>query len=230
MVRIGMLSKLLKYLSIPSNRASIGIGSMIIFIAMILVAGIAASVLIGTSNTLETQAMQSGKGTRNEVSSGIRVYQIIGNYNARNVSGTICSRFHNMSIIVTPCSGTDGINLGEAIIQIANNSKICVLSYANVLSSSPSGNGIFSMTSLFDLNASEFSIIVIDDRDGSCTQNNPIINGGDKVLLNINLTACFGGLRGKEDVQGMVIVEEGAPGPFLFRTPGTTSKAVTEFM
>lgn len=225
-----MLKRVLRDLSIHSNRASIGIGSMIVFIAMVLVAGIAASVLITTSNNLEMQAMQSGQDTRDEVASGIRVYQIIGNYNNRNVSGVLTSRFHNMSIMVTPCSGTDGIDLSETVIQIANESKLCLLHYANVFSASVSGSGVFSTPGCFDLNASEFSIIVIDDRDGSCTENNPIINGGDKVLLNINLTACFGGLAGGEDVEGLVIVEEGAPGVFLFRTPRTNSNNVVEFM
>jgi flagellin FlaB len=42
---------------------SIGIGAMIVFIAMVLVAGIAASVLIQTSNRLEMQAMKTGQDT-----------------------------------------------------------------------------------------------------------------------------------------------------------------------
>ncbi|NHJ40547.1 MAG: hypothetical protein FK731_10990, partial [Asgard group archaeon] len=55
---------------------SIGIGAMIVFIAMVLVAGIAASVLIQTSTTLESQAMATGRETTEEVSGGIAVFDI----------------------------------------------------------------------------------------------------------------------------------------------------------
>ena len=57
---------------------SIGIGAMIVFIAMVLVAGIAASVLIQTSTTLESQAMATGRETTDEVAGGIAVFDIEG--------------------------------------------------------------------------------------------------------------------------------------------------------
>jgi flagellin FlaB len=57
---------------------SMGIGALVIFIAMVLVAGIAASVLIQTSTKLENQAMSTGSETTREVSSGIAVYNIEG--------------------------------------------------------------------------------------------------------------------------------------------------------
>ena len=60
---------------------AIGIGAMIVFIAMVLVAGIAASVLVQTSGRLETQAMRSGQETIAEVSSGINVFDIVGKKN-----------------------------------------------------------------------------------------------------------------------------------------------------
>jgi len=55
---------------------AIGIGAMIVFIAMVLVAGIAASVLIQTSARLETQAMATGAETTAEVATGINVVDI----------------------------------------------------------------------------------------------------------------------------------------------------------
>jgi flagellin FlaB len=214
-----------------NSKASIGIGAMIVFIAMVLVAGIAASVLIQTSNQLETQAMSTGQDTKEEVSCGIGVIQIIGQYGNRNISGTHYSRFHNMSIMVTSRAGGSAVNLDETIITISNGSKMCLLKWNTTsFSSAPSGSGIFSMTTLFDIGADDFGIIVIEDADGSCTDSNPVINKGDKAILTVNLSACFNGLASREDIDGMVIPEDGSPGVFLFRTPGTTSKTVVEFM
>ena len=217
------------FCSFFNDKASIGIGAMIVFIAMVLVAGIAASVLIQTSNTLETQALKSGGDTKDEVSAGVRVYQIIGQYGTRNISGTLYSRYHNMSIIVTPCSGTKGIDLSETVVKVVNDSTSIILTYGSVFASAPSGNGVFSTAGAFDLNASQFGIIPLEDRDGSCTSGAPVINEGDKALLTVNLSACFNGLPGREDVHGMVIVEEGAPGVYLFRTPPTSVRTVVEF-
>ncbi len=47
--------------------AAIGLGAMIVFIAMVLVAGIAASVIIQTSTDLEMQAISSGPETITDV-------------------------------------------------------------------------------------------------------------------------------------------------------------------
>jgi flagellin FlaB len=66
-----------------------------------------------------------------------------------------------------------------------------------------------------------FSIIVLEDADGSCVTANPVINRGDHVLLAISAGALFGGLTERTDIWGMVIPESGAPGVFAFRTPAS---------
>ncbi len=227
-MRFKKRKKIYYFLSINNRIASIGIGGLIVFIAMVLVAGIAASVLIQTSDQLERQAMSTGEDTQDEVSAGIRVYEIIGHHNTRTISGTDYKRFHNMSIMVTPRAGASGIDLSETVIAISNGSVKCILSWVTTYSASSSANGLFNTEAAFDLNASEFGIIVVEDRDSSCTRNAPVINEGDKALLTINLSACFNGLESRADVRGMVIVEDGSPGIFLFRTPASTTRTVCE--
>ena len=96
---------------------SIGIGAMIVFIAMVLVAGIAASVLIQTSAKLEIQAMQTGQETTDEVSGGIAVYSVIG-YTASSSDD-----ISKLAIGVRPRSGSEGIDLSEAYLELSDTDK-----------------------------------------------------------------------------------------------------------
>jgi len=227
-----MTNKLKKRLIIAfkhNNISSIGIGGMIVFIAMVLVAGIAASTLIQTSSQLESQAMITGRQTKTEVSSDLDVLKVSGQYGTREISGTNYSRFHNMTILVTPRAASV-INLDEVVVQISDGTNLVILSWNSKFSSSPSGSGVFSTADVFDLNASEFGIIVVEDGDGSCTLGSPSINHGDKAIITVNLSACFSGLTPRTDINGLVLPEHGSPGIFLFRTPATTSKTVIRFL
>ncbi|RLF27360.1 MAG: flagellin [Thermoplasmata archaeon] len=203
---------------------------MIVFIAMVLVAGIAASVLVQTANRLEIQAMQTGDQTRQEVSTGIRVCDIEGQYSDRhiNASGTWHNhtRIHNMTITIAPRAGSGDIDLDEAVLEISNSSVKCILTWdGSTYANSVSSSGVFA-TSAFELSANEFGIIELEDADSSSSSSDPVINRGDRVMLTVNLTACFWGLPERTDVWGMVIPEEGAPGIFAFRTPSSYSDIV----
>ena len=101
---------------------SIGIGAMIVFIAMVLVAGIAASVLIQTSTRLEAQAMLAGRETTEEVSTGLAVFDIEG-YTSDSTGGKI----EKMVIMVRPRAGSDSIDLGETYIELSNSSRKIIL-------------------------------------------------------------------------------------------------------
>jgi archaeal flagellin FlaB len=59
-----------------SRKAEMGMGTLILFIAMILVAAVAASVLISTTGTLQNKALSTGKATASEVGTSLNVIQI----------------------------------------------------------------------------------------------------------------------------------------------------------
>ena len=201
---------------------SIGIGAMIVFIAMVLVAGIAASVLIQTSTNLESQALATGQETTHEVSTGIDVVNIEGH----NSSGSI----DYLAIVVRPRAGSADIDLGQAVIEISDSSTKNFLVYdSSFYTGVSSVNGDIFTQSFYTAGATNFSIIVLEDADGSCSSgSNAVINSGDYVILGVNTSACFGGLSARDDVWGLVIPEEGSPGVINFKCPASFTDAVIE--
>lgn len=204
---------------------AIGIGAMIVFIAMVLVAGIAASVLIQTSNRLETQAMATGSDTTAEVASGLDIVDVEGH---ANTSADICY----LGVMIRPRAGSDDIDLSHAFIEISDTSKKLVLNYTSQLfvpQASLDGD-IFLNTNFDKLAANSFSVMVVEDPDSSCSSSTPIINRGDKVILSIDAadTNGFAQISERTDVWGMVVPEHGAPGIISFRTPATYTTNVMD--
>jgi len=58
------------------KKAEMGMGTLIIFIAMILVAAVAAGVLITTTGTLQNKALKTGKATTNEIGTSLSPVEI----------------------------------------------------------------------------------------------------------------------------------------------------------
>jgi len=204
------------------NIGSIGIGAMIVFIAMVLVAGIAASVLIQTSTTLESQALATGRETTVEVSTGLSVVGISG----ANTSGLIT----DLAIIVRTRAGSEEIDLAQTVIEISNSSVKNFLTYDDAtITLADAVNGNMFTPAFYPATATDFTIIVLEDADGSCSAaDSAVINSGDYVALCIDTTSCFNGLSPRQDVWGLVIPEDGSPGVIHFRTPPSFTDDVME--
>jgi flagellin FlaB len=213
--------------SLRTSSASIGIGSMIIFIAMVLVAGIAASVLMQTSTRLEMQALRTGQETIAEVASGLRVVSVEG----YNVSGLMTK----MAIEISPRAGSPDIDLSQAILEISDSTNKYILRYtsSNKFTNSSSIEGdVFtdhSGTAWSGASATEFTVVVFQDADGSCTSASPIINFGDHVIIAVDTSDIFsGGISPRTDVVGMILPEEGAPGIIGFTSPSSYTDTIME--
>jgi flagellin FlaB len=63
---------------LTDNRGQVGIGTLIVFIALVLVAAIAAGVLINTAGFLQTQAEQTGQDSTDQVADNINVIGEVG--------------------------------------------------------------------------------------------------------------------------------------------------------
>jgi len=217
---MGKITKKLK----ADDIGDMGIGAMIVFIAMVLVAGIAASVLIQTANRLETQAMQTSKETMTEVSTGLTVTEITG-YRRSNDTNIVL-----MTITIQPRAGSFSIDLNQTYVEVSDSDKKVIIRYNG------SVNGIFTEQEdiggdLFDFDfypedGDTFGIIVLEDPRNSLSLESPVIKKGGKVMLTINVSAIFSNdLETRKDVWGLIQPEEGAAGVYAFSTPASYPKS-----
>jgi flagellin FlaB len=203
---------------IDKDVGAIGIGAMIVFIAMVLVAGIAASVLIQTSTSLESQAMKTGSDTIEEVSTGLAVFDIKG-YAA--TSGNL----DKLSICVRPRAGSADIDLNETFVELSDTNYKIVFNYSwTCYVADGSGQDDVFGADFFPAHAGYFGLLVLEDADDSCAGGTPVINKGDKVLLGIDTATSFPdntGINARTDMWGLVVPEQGSPGVIAFTTPSS---------
>ncbi len=199
---------------ILDKKGMMGIGTMIIFIAMVLVAAVASSVLIQTSQTLQERAYKVGAETIQEVSGGLEVKDIVGYTNANK------TYIEYMAMVMTLTAGSPYIALQNVVITLQLD-NMTVLAYdANIVAGSVSIDGVFHTLDHSLLNASNFGIIVIHDADSSIIGTGGM-NFGDTAFVVVNLTAATQsiGVGPRSDIWGNIIPEIGLDAVYFLRTP-----------
>jgi len=94
------------------ERGQVGIGTLIVFIAMVLVAAIAAGVLINTAGFLQTQAEATGQESTSQVSDRLQIVSQSGEFNQTTNNMT------NLSFVVAQSPGSDNIDLNETSVEL----------------------------------------------------------------------------------------------------------------
>ncbi|MBN2111073.1 MAG: flagellin [Methanosarcinaceae archaeon] len=190
------------------KRAQIGIGTLIIFIAMVLIASVAASVLIQTSGVLQQKAQSTGKQATQEVSSNLIVKSIEG-VRAKDSSTSMASNISLLKVRVGLNVGSSPVDLNQLIISItdgtntndliyANNDKTYGSAMENFSTSADAAANLYNLTTGTKADPGNngeyfFTVQKIRDEDLSFSQSNPIMNTGDLILIYMS-TASDGDL------------------------------------
>ena len=99
-------------LILANKEAMVGIGTLIVFIAMILVAAVAASIIIQTSENLQQRAQSVSTQTIREVSSGMVINDVIG---LTDINKT---RITHLVLSVRPRAGSRDIDLSLCTVSV----------------------------------------------------------------------------------------------------------------
>jgi len=107
------------------DEAAIGIGTLIVFIALVLVAAIAAAVIIKTAYSLKDQAESTGQGAINEVAGSFKVISLVGE---RTTGPPLSANINTLWVYLTVWDGSRGIDMSKARIICRSTTNLKELS------------------------------------------------------------------------------------------------------
>ena len=106
-----------------NKKADMGIGTLIIFIAMLVVAGITANVLIQTVQSLQSRALETGRQTQRAISTFPVINRIVG------VDTDMSIQDFRLELRLSP--GSEPIDLSRAMISLETNTAGYSLVYSD---------------------------------------------------------------------------------------------------
>ncbi|RDZ97525.1 hypothetical protein DEQ92_21275, partial [Haloferax sp. Atlit-6N] len=153
----------------------VGIGTLIVFIAMVLVAAIAAGVLVNTAGFLQATAEDAGQESVNKVTNRVDVVSTHGMVNQSGGSTTI----DTLNLTVRMAAGSGSVDINSTTIKYLSGSTARTLVHNNTSTGVADPN----------LTNNEFVSEPLDDDDTSY----PVLNSqADRFEVRINTSVVEG--------------------------------------
>ncbi len=175
------------------NKGMMGIGTLIIFIAVILVAAVAAAVLISTAGSLQQRGISTGSQAEEGVSTGAEAVAVMG---------TDASSSHTIDyfeVLLRMQAGSDPMNLNNTVILVDTATTSQSLDYG--------GTGIAS---------SGTTLYIVNYVKSGPEQEDNYLSRGDVLKLFFQST---GSVEENKKVRIKVIPRIGQPTLIEFTTP-----------
>ena len=138
------------------DRGQVGIGTLIVFIAMVLVAAIAAGVLINTAGFLQSSAEQTGEESQEQVTNRLTVQSVTGeSIDTSSDPGTV----GEIQLNIKKAPGADDIDVSDVTIRYLAPAGAADLTGVDSLGGDASAATTFGITGITD----SVDSTVIDD-------------------------------------------------------------------
>ncbi|WP_042665699.1 archaellin/type IV pilin N-terminal domain-containing protein [Haloferax sp. ATB1] len=157
------------------DRGQVGIGTLIVFIAMVLVAAIAAGVLVNTAGFLQATAEDAGEQSVNKVTNRVEVLNAHGTVGDSEV-------IDNMTLTIRLAAGSSSVDMNESSIKYLSDDTVTTLT-------NQSDDGETNDVRPY-ADSDEFLMDEVTDDDGSFGVLNSM---NDRYEVKINTSAIEGG-------------------------------------
>lgn len=182
--------------------AEMGVGTLLIFIAMILVAAVAAGVLVQTAYQLQQQAETTGDQALLEISTALKTLAAYGTTDAT------LTQITDLYLKVALSAGSPVINLADLVIEISTGDVDDSL----LFSDTGSAAGTFGVTQIRDTYP-----------NNTWTATDVGLTQGDIALIHIDLDANGMNLVTQQEASLLLMPKHGIPTYLDLTTPSVYS-------
>ncbi|ADQ67597.1 flagellin [Halogeometricum borinquense] len=187
------------------DRGQVGIGTLIVFIAMVLVAAIAAGVLVNTAGFLQATAEDAGQESVNKVTNRVEVLNTHGEVGDDTI--------RNIQMTVRLAAGSSSVDMNETSVKYLSATTVQTLTNQT----DDDSEGLIQ-----EADSDEFALTEVTDDDGSFGVLNSM---NDRYGVTINTTKVEAGDSANHD-KGLKTGEQ-VTLEITSRTGGTTQVILT---
>jgi len=184
------------------NRGMMGIGTLIIFIAVILVAAVAAAVLISTSGSLQQRSLTTGSQAEEGVSTGAEAVSVMA------TDGSAGHDLEDFEVLLRLQAGSEPLNLNNTVVLVDTADTSQSLDY---------GGAVDDATGASDT----ISYVVTYIKEGPDYESD-YLSRGDVIKVKFNCFDCSGetgGIGENKKVRIKIIPRVGTTSVVEFTTP-----------
>ena len=178
------------------DRGQVGIGTLIVFIAMVLVAAIAAGVLINTAGDLQSQASDTGTETQQAVANQIEVVHAYAEDEGDD------GDFDELNLVIKKSAGSDVIDMTSATVQYTSESDSVTLEHGDTADGET-----------FETN----------DATDDETEMTSLTDTGDRILLQIDVGTVDDPLQPGDSATVNIVDQSGAQFTYGVTMPATVA-------
>jgi len=196
-----------------NEQAEMGVGTLIVFIAMIIVAAVAATVLITTAFEMQQQAEKTGEIAIMDVATGFKIVNIAGDRSNGAIDDSI---INILQVKVGLLAGSPDINVSDVIIELSDGTTDVTVKWVDT--------GAAAATWYASADADEFECRNL--RDMAPTNSSwaySMMTAGDIALFYIDCNETGLALSTQTTCSLKIIPKHGIPTLGEFTTPAVYS-------
>lgn len=159
-----------------NRKAEMGVGTLIIFIALLLVAAVAAGVLIQTAGSLQQRALSTGSQATGQISTNAIVLEVSA------TDGRAGQTLDDFEIIMKLAPGSDSIKLDDVTMTFSTINTTQTLTYDSSLSAGNTTN--FAVNYLQTGANNQTGVIVRGDVVEISIQSSRALDESEDVRIN----------------------------------------------